>query len=215
MKLRTWHFENAVVVSALVGLALWLGLPPTAKTLGWGLGALAAHSLRSHGARKAEKAGTPPDLLTDALTWMLGASALLAADDAARALLVPPLVLGILFTCWRLAYRRWVKPLPARRSRVAAADLRIYETAVGLFLYFDAKDLDAVEAQDVGSELHRKARHIEAVHEDGQAKVLKGYDMPTGIIPVSTETDVVRRFEAVRSERHTLAARIHGEGQRS
>jgi hypothetical protein len=117
MKIRTWHVENLVVVSALAGMAAWSRLPFTLATLGWALAIWAAHSARSHSVRKAEQKGEPQDWLTHVFTWLGGAGLLLALEAPARFLAAPSLIIQVAFTLHRAFYRAKVKPLSVSWSR--------------------------------------------------------------------------------------------------
>lgn len=113
MKYRTWHGENLAVIGVLAAVIWWKALPLDSKTAGWALGAMAAHSARSHSIRKAEQSGQPHDWLADLFTVAGGAAVLLASEAQARILLGVPIGLLVGMLAWRYAYRRWWKPLPA------------------------------------------------------------------------------------------------------
>lgn len=112
MRLRTFAYENAVVVAALAVVGRAAGLPPTAKTFGWALGVFAAHCAASHAVRLIERQGRRPDWLSLCFGWAAGLGAALGADAPARVLLLVPLSFSVLFAAWRWGvYRRCIKPL--------------------------------------------------------------------------------------------------------
>lgn len=75
-----------------------------------------------------------------------------------------------------------------KRPRVKPAHpLRIYQTPTGPRVYFTVASLEAASASDVGTRWHREARHIEAVHKSGRARVLKSTGGEEGYIDATTE----------------------------
>jgi len=117
IQIRTWWFENLVMLAALALVVLWRDLPVAWKTAGWALGIMVAHTAHSHGLRKAEQAGKPIDWMAEWLVLLGGVAVLLGADASARELVAVPVARQAVFIVWRFSYRRWWKPLVTSWSR--------------------------------------------------------------------------------------------------
>lgn len=107
----TWVFENLALIGFLWAIFYWRQMELTEKTFGWAMGIWAAHSIRSHANRKAERAGQPIDWLAEFFSGCLGASIILVAEPQVRELLIPGLLAHIAFVLERFIYRRYLKPL--------------------------------------------------------------------------------------------------------
>lgn len=110
--MRLWPFENAVVLVVLAATAYLGGMPASAQTLGWALGAFALHTARSHAGRLREDAGRPEDWTGNAAGWMAGGAAVLVASAEQRVLLLVPLAVWVAHSAYRGLYRvaRPVRP---------------------------------------------------------------------------------------------------------
>lgn len=113
--MKLWPLENLVVIAVLVGTVYLYRLPWDMQTIGWMMGAFAAHSARSHAGRLREDAGRPVDWTS---TWIgcLGGLGVLMAARASQAVLVGvPVAVAVIHFAYRQAYRSWKPAIPAKK----------------------------------------------------------------------------------------------------